>query len=282
MWRSWKALNVAALLAVVLCRSLLFTREGMDPVSATSFCAPLQLAAVVAKKSSACRSRARGAAAARLHAAACAAATDAALARTPVELLRDAVAVSSGPRLSAKELAALLQKQEIETRALSKQSGWFATGKEKRQGNGSSSRGKVAPGRYVPGVLDARIAFEAQPDGDQGVVRNSASVGGALKLEFEGWFKWTASSRKLVFNFYSVSGSILGLRLGKWGLRKNRDTMDDRAYFESQEDPKKLPFFIFFIVDPSASPSFAAARGRGGGLAIWRQVHQPGHTEQSK
>jgi len=46
--------------------------------------------------------------------------------------------------------------------------------------------------------------------------------------------------------------------------------LSQREYFHRMEKRGKLPFFNFIAIEEN----YAAARGRSGGLALWRRIDQ--------
>lgn len=172
------------------------------------------------------------------------------------------------PRPSAATVAtALLQaekaaKQQRLTYPFTGLSGqWrlcFTTGVRKLR------RGGIALGKgfYVPKFAPAAIGFEpiAPSDTGKGEISNQVQVG-ALRLRFTGPAKYLGKKNLLAFDFIQVQ--VL------WGDRSLysgnfRGGTALRATFDEQPIAK-LPFFAFFLV----TNDFIAARGRGGGLALW-------------
>lgn len=125
-------------------------------------------------------------------------------------------------------------------------------------------RGGIALGKgfYVPKFAPAYIGFEpiARSETGQGQISNQIQVGG-LKLRFTGPAKYLGKKNLLAFDFTQLQ--IL------WGDRSLysgnfRGGTALAAKFDEQPIAK-LPFFAFFLV----TEEFIAARGRGGGLALW-------------
>ncbi|MBD2057640.1 hypothetical protein H6F88_16720 [Oculatella sp. FACHB-28] len=86
---------------------------------------------------------------------------------------------------------------------------------------------------------------------------------GSFKLKFTGPAKYLGKKNLLAFDFTQVQ-----LELGDRSLftADFRGGKAKKAAFE-QIAITKLPFFAFFLV----TEEFIAARGRGGGLALWIQ-----------
>mmetsp|Transcript_7974 Transcript_7974/g.21130 ORF Transcript_7974/g.21130 Transcript_7974/m.21130 type:complete len:264 (-) Transcript_7974:351-1142(-) len=202
--------------------------------------------------------------------------------RTSLDLLHDAAVQKGSRRPRSKALTRALQAAERDRRSATARSGLrapegsysllYATGKEKvKRGSGSGQESKAertASGYFVPAWLVA-AGIRFTPDSRhaaRGVVENSARSG-LIELRFYGRYSWSEAARKLAFNFYRVK-----LRVGGATLidRKLVDLQgrSQAEYFEQLEEERKLPFFIFF----ESNDDFAAARGRGGGLALWKRT----------
>ncbi|MDX2243052.1 MAG: hypothetical protein NW224_20420 [Leptolyngbyaceae cyanobacterium bins.302] len=121
----------------------------------------------------------------------------------------------------------------------------------------------VSQGRgwYVPQFALAQISFLAE-EGEvgAGTIGNQIEFGSIL-FKLQGPLKYPGKKNLLGFDFTQAEFSILGKTLyrGKFQTGKTR-----QQNFE-QSPVSKLPFFAFFLV----TENFIAARGRGGGLAIW-------------
>uniref|UniRef100_A0A7S0T5Q3 Uncharacterized protein n=1 Tax=Erythrolobus madagascarensis TaxID=708628 RepID=A0A7S0T5Q3_9RHOD len=205
-------------------------------------------------------------------------------------VVENAIGVRS-PKTS--DLASTLQKMEKTRRSLKKQHGAdsesdmlllapcgkyelvYATGKEvvKRDRSDSSNVKRIARGFYWPSwLVNAGISFapdESTNDSKniKGAVENSARCG-ALELRFRGRYEWIPAARKLSFNFYEMIIRLGSMTLMKRELVDLRTVTSQAEYFDRSEQIRTLPFFIFF----ESNDSFAAARGRGGGLALWKRT----------
>ncbi len=107
--------------------------------------------------------------------------------------------------------------------------------------------------------LGARLSLAAA-DGAELEIRNSVALG-ALELCFRGQARLEGRRPLLLFRF-----ERLQLRLGAL-------TLLDRPIAQSQpfatSGAAQLPFFALIATEPGAG--WLAARGRGGGLALWRR-----------
>jgi hypothetical protein len=129
-----------------------------------------------------------------------------------------------------------------------------------------SSRGKVKltdsqrRGFYLPSWLPAQIGFAAQEmQGAPLTITNQVAIG-AVKLKLSGPARFSEKKNLLAFDFTRMEIQILGQTV------YNGKFPSPREGKEFMEIPiGKLPFFAFFVADGA----MVAARGRGGGLAIW-------------
>lgn len=116
----------------------------------------------------------------------------------------------------------------------------------------------LGPGRYLPKLFKIQLVYQATMD-DQGSVQNSVALG-QLQMTLTGPVKFWAKARCLAFDFTQIRVS-----LGKLTLYQGRikpETADQEFY---QQSLKEQAFFKYFWV----SDQGIAARGRGGGLALW-------------
>lgn len=117
-------------------------------------------------------------------------------------------------------------------------------------------------GFYLPKFAPATIGFEPSPDSDKARRQISNQIQfGSLKLRFIGPTRFEVKQNLLAFDFTEFQ---------LWGgdrLLFKKAFRGGQAKIEAFEDLPlaKLPFFAFFLV----TDDFIAARGRGGGLALW-------------
>ncbi|MBC7970211.1 MAG: hypothetical protein H7Z11_08815 [Verrucomicrobia bacterium] len=135
----------------------------------------------------------------------------------------------------------------------------FATGTRKVK------RGGIALGKgfYVPQLAVAQISFQAEADAavlGRGSIGNQVKVG-SVRLRFTGPAHYLGKKNLLAFDFTHLQISVLG-RTAYSGAVPGRKPKSGDFYSRSVA---QLPFFAFFLV----TPTFIAARGRGGGLALW-------------
>ncbi|MBF2079234.1 MAG: hypothetical protein IGR76_12120 [Synechococcales cyanobacterium T60_A2020_003] len=117
-------------------------------------------------------------------------------------------------------------------------------------------------GWYLPQGVPAHISF--YPDGtmgDQaGTITNQITLAG-LTLQFSGVCRYLGRKNIVAFDFVKLQIQVLGRSLWQTDVRGGTARVEDVLSGMVQ----KLPFFAFF----AATENFIAARGRGGGLAIW-------------
>jgi len=119
----------------------------------------------------------------------------------------------------------------------------------------------VGKGFYWPAIAPGTISFSRSDDNPAALaIQNQLQVG-PLKLQFSGPAKFLPKKNLLAFDFVRLQ-----LFVGNWQLLtlpipgKTSRGESFQATAISQ-----LPFFAFF----AATEDYLAARGRGGGLALW-------------
>jgi hypothetical protein len=135
--------------------------------------------------------------------------------------------------------------------------GWVTGTVKTRQQAGTV----LGAGRFVPGFLKIQLAYQATDlAAGQGTVQNSVSLG-PLRLELTGPTQFWPQTNSLAFDF-----TRLQIRVGNVTLYGGsvRGGAKREAEFHTQT-LKDQAFFSYFYVDTAA----LAARGRGGGLALW-------------
>jgi len=144
----------------------------------------------------------------------------------------------------------------------------FATGTRKLRQRGGIALGK---GFYVPKLAIAKISFQPLPaDGGSGetaanlgTIANQARVG-SLAITFTGPCRYEEKKNLLVFDFTELEISAFGRSLYRGQIGGKVDGKAQAQPFVERRIGK-LPFFAFFCI----TDNFVAARGRGGGLALW-------------
>jgi hypothetical protein len=117
----------------------------------------------------------------------------------------------------------------------------------------------LGSGFYLPKFVPAQISFASDnPATHQGTIRNQVTLGG-LWLRFTGPCRFQPRKNLLAFDFTEMAIGAGDRPLWQRTLRQeSAEAFAARAI-------AKLPFFAFFQI----APDFVAARGRGGGLAVW-------------
>lgn len=146
----------------------------------------------------------------------------------------------------------------------------FATGTRKMRRGGIA----LSKGFYLPAFVQGQIGFEhavdradlqALPDAaNSGVVKlqiNNQLQLGAICFRVTGPAKYLNKKNLLAFDFTQMELSLLKQSIYRGNFRGGQ--AQNQAF--DQQPIAKLPFFSFFLV----AETFIAARGRGGGLAIW-------------
>lgn len=134
----------------------------------------------------------------------------------------------------------------------------FTTGTRKRKNRGGIELGR---GFYIPKLGAAHISFTATDiAAGKGEISNQVQLGGLL-LRFTGPARYLAKKNLLAFDFTQMQISLFGRVVYKQQIRGGKSQTED---FYNQAIAK-LPFFAFFLM----TEDLIAARGRGGGLAIW-------------
>ncbi len=133
----------------------------------------------------------------------------------------------------------------------------FATGVRKVKQGGIA----VGKGFYLPPFVQAKIGFEqVAVDPNYLTISNQLQLGG-LRFQIFGPAKYLNKKNLLAFDFTQMDLSVFGRSLYRGNFRGGQTEV---TTFE-QKPIAKLPFFSFFLI----TEELIAARGRGGGLAIW-------------
>jgi hypothetical protein len=116
-------------------------------------------------------------------------------------------------------------------------------------------------GFYWPGLAAATLSFGRDAEAaDQLTIQNQLQLG-PLKLRFIGPAKFLAKKNLLAFDFVRLQLFLGGLTVLNLPIRGKAANPEDFL----TASVGQLPFFAFF----AAQPDYIAARGRGGGLALW-------------
>ncbi|MGK7938042.1 MAG: hypothetical protein AB4206_19930 [Xenococcaceae cyanobacterium] len=140
----------------------------------------------------------------------------------------------------------------------------FVTGTKKTRAKAGIVLGA---GRYLPKFIKIFLSYSDRvlatpPQGTEaGTVNNTVKLGG-LKLVLEGPIKFLPQKNILAFDFTRLSVNLFGIQLYQGYIRGGE--VKEKEFY--REKVGKQAFFAYFLVQDN----FIAARGRGGGLALWK------------
>ena len=139
----------------------------------------------------------------------------------------------------------------------------FITGTKKTRAKAGIVLGA---GRYLPKFITICLTYgdrllATPPQNIQaGTVENTVELGG-FKLALEGPVKFLPQKNILAFDFTRLRVSFFELKLYQGYIRGGK--VKEQNFY--QEKIGKQAFFAYFLI----RDNFIAARGRGGGLALW-------------
>lgn len=139
----------------------------------------------------------------------------------------------------------------------------FATGASKDKRRGGI---KLGSGYYFPKFTPASITFTRDLESATGTATNRLIVA-AVQFQFTGPCRYPGKKNLLAFDFTQIQVKILGVTIYQGKIRSGKRGGQD---FEKLPIAK-LPFFAFFW----AGENGIAARGRGGGFALWVRDELP-------
>ncbi len=129
----------------------------------------------------------------------------------------------------------------------------------------------LGAGRYIPQWTKIKLTYspvsteiESTPNQDfeTGKIQNSVEIGG-LHLILAGPVKFI-KHKILAFDFTQITVKLFGQTIYQGKIRGGTES-EDSFYTQSIQ---KQAFFAYFIVEDD----LIAARGKGGGLALWGKV----------
>ncbi len=165
--------------------------------------------------------------------------------------------------LLAAEKASKQQRLQFSFRSLSGE--WrlcFVTGTQKRRQGGIT----LGKGFYLPRIGRAAIGFTPEGETSIGQIRNQVQVG-QLALRLAGPARYLDKKNILAFDFTQIQFCFGQVTLGSLSFRGG----SDKTTAFATTSITQLPFFTFFWI----TDDLIAARGRGGGLAIWIRETNP-------
>ena len=119
----------------------------------------------------------------------------------------------------------------------------------------------LGAGRYIPQFIEIEITYnglEKLPD--RGRVENSVKLG-FLHLTLTGPVKFLPQKNILAFDFTKMTVRVAGLKLYDGYIRNGKQS--EQEFFAKKIGEQA--FFAYFVLEEN----FIAARGKGGGLALW-------------
>jgi hypothetical protein len=122
----------------------------------------------------------------------------------------------------------------------------------------------LGAGKYIPQLIKIQLTYQAeQPTSNSGQVINSVTIA-FLQLSLTGPIKFMPQKNILAFDFTYLKVSIWGINLyqGYFQAGLSRETEFPRKKLKYQV------FFTYFLI----KDNFIAARGKGGGLALWSRA----------
>ena len=118
---------------------------------------------------------------------------------------------------------------------------------------------RPAKGRFLPQWITVKITYSQGREGF-GSVANAVALGPA-KLTLSGPTRFWPKTNTLGFDFVHLQGRMAGLTLYDGSVRGGDKSLQS---FKSKT-LKDQAFFTFFAI----AADYIAARGKGGGLALW-------------
>lgn len=118
----------------------------------------------------------------------------------------------------------------------------------------------LGKGFYVPQIAPAQISFRPSQKLGEAEITNSLQFG-SLQFKLAGPARYLGKKNLLAFDFTHIKLSLFNRTIYSGGFRGGK--LKETDFYE--QSIAKLPFFAFFLV----TKDFIAARGRGGGLALW-------------
>lgn len=124
----------------------------------------------------------------------------------------------------------------------------------------------LGAGRFLPKWVNIHLSYlQSESSQERGTVQNSVEFG-PMQLILTGPTKLWPKTNILAFDFTQMKVSLFGVKLYSGYIRggQNRETV----FYE--QSLKEQAFFTYFLVQDAG----IAARGRGGGLALWTRVKE--------
>jgi hypothetical protein len=126
----------------------------------------------------------------------------------------------------------------------------------------------LGAGRYLPSFFKIYLSYaaiESNESYESGTIENLVDLG-SLKFALSGPVKFLSGKNILAFDFTRMTVRLFGIQLYQGYIRGGKAS-EEKFY---QESVSKQAFFAYFVVENN----FIAARGRGGGLALWGKLFE--------
>ncbi|MEM6399334.1 MAG: hypothetical protein AAF757_03760, partial [Cyanobacteria bacterium P01_D01_bin.116] len=119
----------------------------------------------------------------------------------------------------------------------------------------------LGAGKFLPKLIKIQLSYSQLEDiPEKGNVENSVELG-LLKIVLTGPVQFWSKKNILAFDFTKMRLSLSGLNLYQGYIRGG----EEREKNFDKQTLKQQAFFTYFLI----KDSYIAARGRGGGLALW-------------
>ncbi|MEO1187351.1 MAG: hypothetical protein AAFX46_23010 [Cyanobacteria bacterium J06636_27] len=119
----------------------------------------------------------------------------------------------------------------------------------------------LGAGRFLSKLVKIQLSYSKMEDSSEtGDVENSVKFG-LLKIVLTGPVQFWSKKNILAFDFTRMRLFLSGLNLYQGYIRGGKDREEN---FEKQT-LKEQAFFTYFLIEDN----YIAARGKGGGLALW-------------
>lgn len=119
----------------------------------------------------------------------------------------------------------------------------------------------LGAGRFLSKLVEIQLSYSKSDDSsEKGNVENSVQFG-LLKIVLTGPVQFWTKKNILAFDFTRMRLSLSGLNLYQGYIRSGKDR-EENFY---KQTLKEQAFFTYFLIEDN----YIAARGKGGGLALW-------------
>ncbi|MEO1432486.1 MAG: hypothetical protein AAFV71_26125 [Cyanobacteria bacterium J06633_8] len=127
----------------------------------------------------------------------------------------------------------------------------------------------LGAGKFLPKLVKIQLSYSKSEDSsEKGNVENSVQFG-LLKIVLSGPVQFWLNKNILAFDFTKMQLSLSGLKLYQGYIRGGEDR--ENSFY--QQTLKQQAFFTYFLI----TDNYIAARGKGGGLALWVRVSEQYH-----